>query len=322
MSAIVVEEQPIQVLQIEDNIGDVILMREMLANSTYSHYKMTHAGSMREAEIILEQQDFDVLLLDLRLPDSDGLNSIEVLQRYSHDKPIVILTGSNSEGMALQAAVKGAQDYLVKGQFNAALLTRSINYAIHRNKTECQLKQLAHYDALTGLANRYLFDDRLEQAVFRCHRSRDILALIFLDLDNFKPVNDKFGHATGDLVLKEVADRLTACVREQDTVARVGGDEFSIILEGLHREHDVRMIAQNVMKKLAFPYRMDDCEVVPTASLGVALYDGVGSVTVGEFVRRADAVMYEAKQQGGNRYEVYCANFAEHVEPCTTDCEA
>ncbi len=320
MSAIVAEEQPIQVLQIEDNIGDVVLMREMLADSTYSKYKMTHAGSMRAAELVLEQQDFDVLLLDLCLPDSDGLDSIAALQRYSHDKPIVILTGSNSEGMALNAAVKGAQDYLVKGQFDAALLMRCINYAIHRNHTECQLRQLAYRDPMTGLANRYLFDDRIEQALFRCHRSRATLAIIFLDLDNFKPVNDKYGHATGDLVLKEVADRLTACVREQDTVARLGGDEFSIILEGLHGEHDVRMIVQNIMQKLVAPCRIDGSEVSTTASLGVALHDGAGSVTVGEFLRRADAAMYRAKQQGGNRYQVDAAKLVEQVEPCAIDC--
>ncbi len=319
MNTIVTGEQPIQVLQIEDNIGDVILMREMLADPIYANYKMTHAGSMREAELVLRQQDFDVLLLDLCLPDSAGLDSIEALQRHSHDKPIVILTGSSSDGMALHAALKGAQDYLVKGQFNAALLTRCISYAIHRKKTECQLRQLAHRDPVTGLANRYLFDDRLEQAVFRCHRSRAVLALIFLDLDNFKPVNDKYGHATGDLVLKEVADRLTACVREQDTVARLGGDEFSIILEGLHSERDVRIIAQNVMQKLVLPYRLDRCAVMTTASLGVALHDGASSVSISEFLERADAAMYRAKRQGGNRYEVDAAPVVKQVEPCATE---
>jgi len=173
---------------------------------------------------------------------------------------------------------------------------------IRRKRTEGQLEQLAHNDSLTGLPNRTLFFDRLHQALAQARRQKNILAVFFLDLDQFKEINDSLGHEAGDAVLKESAQRMLRCVREMDSVARMGGDEFTfIVLAGLKQPGDAATVAKRVLHEMEAPFALKGEKHHISASIGIATYpdDGDDSETL---VRHADTAMYEAKKKGGT----YC----------------
>lgn len=163
---------------------------------------------------------------------------------------------------------------------------------------EQRIQRVANHDGLTGLPNKLLFDDRLEQAIVLARRESRRFALLYLDLDAFKPVNDALGHAAGDELLKEVATRIRGQVRESDTVARVGGDEFTVILPGVAERHIAEAVAAKIAAALGRRFEVGGCEegVQIGGSLGVALYPADGA-NAGELVRAADAAMYRAKQR-------------------------
>ncbi|MBX3652296.1 MAG: PAS domain S-box protein [Burkholderiales bacterium] len=170
-----------------------------------------------------------------------------------------------------------------------------------------QLAQLAHFDSLTGLPNRVLFNDRLRQSVAHARRNNWTLGVLFLDLDRFKLVNDTLGHATGDLLLKQVAARLTASLRPSDTVARLSGDEFAVILSELSGPQNAGHVAQKILKALAAPIDLDGHEVFVTTSIGITLYPN-DSDDIETLIRNADAAMYGAKAAGRNNYQYYTAS--------------
>jgi len=173
-----------------------------------------------------------------------------------------------------------------------------------RKQTEQELIQLAHYDTLTNLPNRALFRDRLTQALAQAHRSGSMLAIMFLDLDRFKLINDSLGHAMGDLLLKQVAHRLAACVRASDTVGRLGGDEFGILLETLHSASDANLVAQKIGQSFSEPFRLDDSERYVTTSIGISLYPTDGQEE-NQLIKAADSAMYRAKQTGRNNFHFF-----------------
>ncbi|MFH1090202.1 MAG: EAL domain-containing protein, partial [Pseudomonadota bacterium] len=167
---------------------------------------------------------------------------------------------------------------------------------------EEKIKYQAEHDPLTGLPNRALFYDRLTMTLARAHRNKEMAALLFLDLDNFKNINDSLGHALGDLLLRQVAERLKFCVREEDTVARLGGDEFTIILPEIHSRREVGQAARRIIEAMAAPVEISGQELHIGISIGVTTYplDGDDSETL---VKNADMAMYKAKAQGKNNYQ-------------------
>jgi diguanylate cyclase (GGDEF)-like protein/PAS domain S-box-containing protein len=173
-----------------------------------------------------------------------------------------------------------------------------------RKRAEEQIKELAYHDALTGLPNRLLFNDRLAVAVAQAHRSASRLAILFLDLDRFKVINDSLGHSLGDRLLQEVAERLQAGVRQGDTVARLGGDEFILLLPGIGRAEDAAKVAEKILETLKFPIRLEDRELFVTASVGISLYPEDG-FDVESLIKNADTAMYRAKEQGRDNFQLY-----------------
>lgn len=175
-----------------------------------------------------------------------------------------------------------------------------------RRLSEEVLSRMAKFDALTGLPNRALFQDRLRTAIARAARSGRPLALLFLDLDGFKGINDRFGHAAGDELLKQVASRLTSEVRKTDTVARLGGDEFTIILEQLSEASDAEQVAEKAVSSIQVAFQVEEHQLHVTASVGMVLYDPrvEGSVEVSDLLKRADHSMYEVKRQGKNGFSI------------------
>jgi diguanylate cyclase (GGDEF)-like protein/PAS domain S-box-containing protein len=173
-----------------------------------------------------------------------------------------------------------------------------------RKRAEERVRNLAYHDPLTGLPNRRLFNDRLAVALAQAHRRRQPLAVLFLDLDHFKLINDSFGHGLGDLLLQRAALRLIASVREGDTVARLGGDEFILLLPGLGRAEDVGRVAEKVLDALRQPLLLGERELTVSASMGISVYPDDGA-DVESLVKNADAAMYRAKDKGRDRFEAY-----------------
>jgi len=168
---------------------------------------------------------------------------------------------------------------------------------------EERLNQLAYYDSLTGLPNRVLFQDRLKSAIARAQRRKSRIALLYMDLDHFKNVNDGYGHQVGDALLVQVAKRLTNLLRKEDTIARLGGDEFTIILEYIERTKDASAVAQKILDSFKDPFKIDSLELFIGTSVGIALYPFDGQ-TMEELIQYADAAMYEAKTLGRGQYRL------------------
>jgi len=181
-----------------------------------------------------------------------------------------------------------------------------------RKRAEAEIKYQAYHDALTGLANRFSFGDRLSQTIARAQRANLKFAILFVDLDNFKNINDRLGHATGDELLKGIATRLVKCVREIDTVSRMGGDEFTMLLENIDDEYIVTTIAQRALQLMSRPYKVRDEYLHVTASVGITIYPADGK-TGEELLKNADISMYHAKKLGKNKYQLFTKAMNEKV---------
>lgn len=296
--------ETISALLVEDSLDDAMLVRDMLEHGTSSSVTMSHVERLADARHLLSESHFDCLLLDLSLPDADRLEALMELCSLRSDTPIVVLSGLDDEQLATKAVRAGAQDYLVKGRFDGHLLGRAISYAIERKLAELALAQEAMRDALTGLPNRALFMDHLRQALARSKRHHSPFALLFLDLDGFKLINDSFGHDVGDEVLTATAERLRQDLRESDTPARFGGDEFTILCECIPDGRHAAQIAERVLHRLDAPFVLDGGTVFLTASIGVLVVSSPGHDTdVASLMRAGDRAMYRAKERQ-NSYQL------------------
>jgi diguanylate cyclase (GGDEF)-like protein len=291
------------VLLVDGNLAEAIQTADVVGQGSIGRFTVSRVATFAAAAERLRSVRYDAVLLDLALPDREGLDAVKAVLAVAPDIPLVVLGGLDDERLALAAVLSGAQDYLIKGQGDGALLRRAIRHAIERKRIERELRELAKFDPLTGLPNRLLFRDRLAQAVQRIDRRGQVVALIFIDLDGFKAVNDRYGHATGDRLLEAVAGRLRRVVRRTDTVARLGGDEFTIILEGLRHPDDAARVAEQALLSLRQAFEIGGAVIELSASLGVAIASHASEVP-DALTHRADAAMYRAKARGGTGYQL------------------
>src|SRR5688572_18032124 len=220
-----------KILLVEDNSDDVEFLRQSLRSVNARAVDITHAGCIGDAVKAVRSDRFDVVLLDLHLPDASGAECVDRLQHADTLMPIVVLSGHGDEDYAAEILNRGVQDYLVKWEGDGRIILRAIRYAIERKRVDVKLNYLARYDALTGIPNRQYLRDQLERATTRALRSHTKVALLLIDLDRFKTVNDTLGHEFGDVLLRAVVQRLSSNVRKGDLLARLGGDEFAVLLE-------------------------------------------------------------------------------------------
>jgi diguanylate cyclase (GGDEF)-like protein/PAS domain S-box-containing protein len=423
------------VLLVEDNPGDARLLREMFNEQGSRNIALTQVECMREAETHLAEHAVDIILLDLGLPDAQGLEAVRRVHAIAPRIPLVVLTGSGDESLGARALHEGAQDYLFKGEIDARGLLRALRYsaertrmqealfvekeraeatlncigdavictdiagnitflnvvaeritgwswqeangrpmhdvfrildassrettpdrmelAIEENRTvylpsNCilarrdggeipiedsaspirdrdgnstgavivfrdvsaaratarQITHSAEHDFLTDLPNRLLLSDRIGQAIALAPRHKNKIAVLFLDLDGFKHINDSLGHSFGDKLLQSVAKRLVGSVRESDTVSRQGGDEFVVLLSDAAQWEDAATTAKRLLRTVAEAHLIDRHLLHITTSIGVSIYpdDGLDAETL---IKTADTAMYHAKENGRNCYQFF-----------------
>jgi diguanylate cyclase (GGDEF)-like protein len=297
-------KKPIKVLLVEDDAGDMLLTKRMLTERDAESFDLTWADSLSKAIGHSVEGKFDVVLSDLNLPDSSGLETFLKLKLYLPGVPIVVMSGFGGEKEYLEAVREGAQDYIIKGQTNHDLLTRSLRYAIERKNAEDTVIKMAYHDSLTGLPSRSLFADRGEMAIAECKRNHTKVAFLMLDLDHFKGINDRLGHEAGDELLKESSKRLESTLRQTDTICRMGGDEFALLISDVISKETLTTVAMRIMDILNTPFTLHGLTEKLTASLGIAIYPEDGK-SLKTLLKHADVAMYEVKRKGRNDYLYY-----------------
>jgi diguanylate cyclase (GGDEF)-like protein/PAS domain S-box-containing protein len=422
----------IKTLLIEDCIEDADLLRRFLSKAEKSGFSVFHTDRLAKGLASLQEQNFDVVLVDLDLPDSHGIETAIAVRKHSAQIPIIILTGFDDEDLASKALQMDVQDYLVKGQIDGSLLKRSIRYAIERKKALAELqysearfraffesagvgavqidpvtgrfiqinnrfcritgyypqellamklsdivppddqemdkinfarltgdelsdyevekryvrkdgqvvwvrvsiskipdtsgrpvraagiiqditarkkaeehiRHMANHDELTGLPNRRLFYDLINFKMIEARRNKIKFAILFLDLDRFKEINDTLGHEAGDELLKAAGARLRSTIRESDLIARMGGDEFTILLPDMAHGEAVSEVAEKIIGSFRLSFKVSGHEIMITPSIGISIYPDNG-MDFDSLLRNADIAMYQAKKQGRNRYLFY-----------------
>lgn len=250
---------------------------------------------------------YDLILLDMHMPGMNGLEVMARLREVEKDSYLPVLAITGDRGFKIAALEAGARDFLTKPYDMTEFQMRVRNMLEVRllYKTVAEQgrmqKEMALHDALTSLPNRRLLVDRIEKAMQHASRGHNMMAVMYLDLDGFKAVNDTYGHHTGDELLKLVADRLLRATRKEDTVARLGGDEFVAVLSDIAHVDDVIRPASKVLRFLSSPFEIGELTVKVSASIGIAFYPGDGQ-DVEELMSHADKALYDAKRAGKNRY--------------------
>ena len=267
-------------------------------------FAVTVAPDMPTASSLFELQAFDVIALDLELPDLAGLQALGRLQDEVPQVGVVVLAPGDDPQFAIQAIQAGAQDCLVKGQLCTANLGRALRHAEQRKRAERRLASIAFHDPLTGLANRSLFRQRLARAAAFAKRSHSAFAVLVLDMDRFKFINDALGHDCGDAFLQEVAHRLQLATRETDTVARLGGDEFAVLATPMTSAEDIEPLSERILAELRRPIDLAGTRLHPTASIGAAIFPESGRDS-DTLLSAADAAMYVVKETGRNGVHVH-----------------
>jgi len=293
-----------KVLLVDDNAGDTRLIQEMLRDDEINQFSLTQTKSLAEAVQALETQSYDVILLDLNLPDSMGESTFSHINSVYSEVPIVILTGNDDRRAAFSAIGLGAQDYLVKGTFHDGLLSRAILYATERKRLQNMISHLSLHDALTGLPNRRLLMEHLVRDVELTKRENNHLALLLLDLDNFKDINNEHGHHMGDRVIVEAANRLQYLLRKCDIIARIGGDEFVIPIPSLTDPIQAEVIATKIIDAFQEPIMIDKTRYQVSLSIGIAVIPD-HCQDPKELIRLADQAMYQAKADGKGTVHVH-----------------
>lgn len=298
----------LRVLHVERAPERTIVIRDLFARAFGEGGELT---GVREAP---ENPDhWDLVLLGVK-DESCALEDLRRLRAHAPDAPILALLDPGSVQLEKRLLREGVADCLQvrsEGVSFGELLARVMKSTMERRRLTTGLERarrlgmhLAHHDTLTDLPNRILFRSRLAQLIAQAKRSMRSLAVLFLDLDRFKYINDTLGHDVGDVLLQAVGKRLQSCVRESDTIARRGGDEYKIILDGIHRGQDAAAVARKILDALAHPFAIEDHELFVGASIGISLFPADGA-DVETLIKHADIAMYRAKARGGNHFQFF-----------------
>ncbi|MFC3121369.1 putative bifunctional diguanylate cyclase/phosphodiesterase [Agaribacter flavus] len=302
----------LKVLVVDDDLVDRKIIRRTLTANSFD-VDIIEAISVNEGLGKLRQESFDVILLDYRMPGSDGIEMVHQLRSRPDlgSVAIVMMSSAESEELAVECIEAGAQDFILKSDIGKLNLQRSITHAQKRFELEHKLhqnylnvKHLSEKDPLTGLSNRYHFNQLMSILIDENSRTRSDVALILMDLDNFKFINDTMGHDAGDRLLIEFSKRIKTQLRRHESFARLGGDEFAIILNGIRSPEQVCMVAKRIQDVLKPPIVIAENELECNASIGAAMYPMQASCKE-DLVKFADVAMYTAKRAGKGMIKLY-----------------
>ena len=325
-------------LLLVDDEEDVIASLERLLK--YDGYNILHANSGRQGLEMLAKYNIGVVISDQRMPEMSGVEFLAQVKELYPETVRIVLSGSADFDSVREAINQGAIYKFFSKPWDNEVLRVDVMEAFWRQELahekahllqeiqaangqlaqvnlelaaavenkDAQIERIAHYDALTDLPNRILFLDRLDQELARAHRDNRMVAVMSLDLDRFKQINDSYGHPIGDQLLQAVAGRLTSQIRACDTVARTAGDEFGVVLTGLKATHDAAEVAQKLLDSFAHnPISVGDCEIFITLSMGISIYpvDGLNTTTL---LKNAEAAQHQAKDEGRNNFQFYAGH--------------
>gem|GEM_PF-5991746 len=285
----------------DDDPSILLLLSHILKED---NYEVTEARSGMEAIELCREHTFDLAIFDLVMPNIDGITACkEITLQVSNPPPVLIITSLDDDISVTNAFNAGAIDYVTK-PINWSVFKQRVKRIVESEKNRQKVKRLEFHDSLTGLPNRTLLLDRLESAILRAQRNQNMLALLMVDIDNLKLINETLGHNNGDKIILSVANRLHKSIRDTDTLSRSGGDEFILIIENIHHLEDAALMAEKFSRIIDHRMTIMDQDIHIKASIGISIYPQDG-ITIGSLLSNGDAALYRAKEQGGNIYEFY-----------------
>jgi diguanylate cyclase (GGDEF)-like protein len=292
------DTNPTTVLLVGDDRQEFLMMGYLLSEADNDDYRLVWCERLEKAIEHIESRTCDVVLLDYNWGGSSiGRDFLSKARSKNCHIPIIVMTDDMESEIDQHAIREGASDYLTKSRINSQLLERTIRYAVERKQIEGRLDRHANYDPLTDLPNRSLFLDRLRSSINLAEHSKNQFTLLFIDLNDFKSINDSYGYDTGDKVLKQFSERLLRSVRRNDTVARMGADEFTVILHNLGNTNEVMELAEKIVNDANELYTINNHEFNVECSIGIARYPESGDKEkIQQRNHKADLVMHQAKQ--------------------------
>ncbi len=294
------EERPVVILA-DDDPSIRLMVRHVLESEEFD---IVEASDGLEAIKAVEKYHPALILLDAVMPGIDGFTTCQQIKEKGHtDIPVMMITGLDDDASVERAYEVGAIDFITK-PIKWAVLKHRVKSVVAKVVAERKVELLAYRDSLTDLPNRLLFADRLEQAIIRAVRTRKSMALMLIDIDDFKLVNDTFGHEAGDKLIQAIGKLIYRSLRRADTIARLGGDEFAVIVEGIESADDAVSIADNLTTVLEHNVRLDDQETYTSASIGIAVFPEDGK-DGRQLLKNADTAMFRAKESGRHCFQFY-----------------
>jgi len=284
---------PVRVLIIDDDLEYADILQEVLNAIEVGEFETTHIDCLTKAITFLEQIQPDVILLDLSLPDSQPQATFFTVHEKVPQIPIVVVTGHSDRSLAIKAVREGAQDYIIKGDFDFNQLARAMLYAIERHQARSILQQLSVEDELTGLLNRRGFVSLAPQNIKIAQRANWEILLIYADLDGLKSINDTFGHQEGDKAIKETAELLRETFRASDLIARLGGDEFAVLAINASRD-SIDTITDRLNANIA-RHNETSRDYKFSLSFGIERFDSDRDMSLSEMLKKADRALYKKK---------------------------
>lgn len=293
-------KRQLQVLLVDDSPADALLFQRLCRQIPSQDWVFTHADSYAAGCAALESARFDLYLFDYRLGAHDGLELIEEVQKLDRSEPVILMTGLDDESIGETALIAGATDFLSKHSLSPELIERTVRYAFVRRAVEVKLQERAREDSLTRCFNRAHFMRLAATELARSHRFGHQLALLLLDVDHFKQVNDAHGHPAGDRLLRAVVAASRSTLRASDLIGRYGGDEFIFLLP----QTDIagaRRLAERI-REAVHEIRLDlgSATLVSTVSIGLAAGCPTLAAGIDSLIESADAGLYSAKERGRN----------------------
>jgi diguanylate cyclase len=310
--------QAVNLLFVEDSKEDVELALRALKRDGIE-VRSRHVDSEPALREALGAARPDAVLSDFSMPGFDGLHALRIVRELAPEVPFIFVSGTIGEERAIDAIRMGATDYILKSSMRrlGTAVRRALAEAAERKEYEARIRHLANFDGLTDLPNRSLLADRTTQATAHARRAGGICGLLALNIDRFKLLNEGLGQAAGDVLLRQFAERLRACVAEGDTLARLGADTFAVLVAGLARADALISFARNIQQAAAAPFILEGREVHVSVSLGASIYPRDGQ-DFEALLGNADAAMRRVKSAGGNGFQYYAAAMtteaAERVE--------